>query len=193
MLFVLFPLPCLNPGQHFKNILLYKIKWTFVLQCVIQTVACTTFTGIVNTKQAAFLSFISFGIFFLLKVYVHFFVYTKIKYLDDGRDFVSWIEFLSIHCSFSVLHCCLSYYVIYNYVTSLAYIIDDYFDGEYKCHRCLVFTYEEWSIIGMLLLFLEMTVYLAYYKDVIFGTFTSLNYIGMYLYQMNPDINIPNA
>lgn len=40
----------------------------------------------------------------------------------------------------------------------------------------------------MLVLFLEMTVYLAYYKDVIFGTFTSINFIGMYLYQQNPDI-----
>ena len=65
----------------------------------------------------------------MLKTYVHVFAYSKIKYLDDGRDYVTWKEFISIHISFSVLHCCLSYYVIYNYVSSLGYIIDKYYDG----------------------------------------------------------------
>lgn len=79
-LFVLVPISCSKSGQHFKNILLYKIKWAYVFQCALQTLACLTF-------EIPFLNlyFIPLLVFAFLKIYVHIFVYTKIKYKDDGE------------------------------------------------------------------------------------------------------------
>jgi hypothetical protein len=85
-----------------------------VFQCALQTLACLTF-------EIPFLNlyFIPLLVFAFLKIYVHIFVYTKIKYKDDGRDYVRLIEFLAIHVTFSILHSCLSYYVVYSLMYNL--------------------------------------------------------------------------
>lgn len=64
--------------------------------------------------------YFTFLVFLTLKLYVHFFVYKKIKYKDDGRDFVKIIEFLAIHVTFSVLHATLSYYTAYSFIYAIA-------------------------------------------------------------------------
>lgn len=38
------------------------------------------------------------------------------------------------------------------------------------------------SIVAMILMAFESTIYLAYYKDAIFSLITLMNYIGMYLF-----------
>ena len=108
--------------------------------------------------------------FFLLKLYVHYFGYRRIKYLDDGRDYVSIKEFFSVHCTFSVIHSWTTYFLCYN----LFVYLQDVFKGdEYK----LLDDYM--SIVAMILMAFESTIYLAYYKDVIFSLITLINYIGM--------------
>jgi hypothetical protein len=37
------------------------------------------------------------------------------------------------------------------------------------------------AIVAIILMMVEATVYLAYYKDIIFASITLLNYVGMYL------------
>jgi hypothetical protein len=171
---VLVPLPCSKPGQHFKNILLYKIKWAFVFQCVIQTVACLTFS--IPQLDGYF---IPLFIFFFLKIYVHIFVYTKIKYKDDGRDYVSLKEFLSIHFTFSVLHACLTYYVIYSLMANLE--LQFCINQEQPC-MLLGIEFITWNVFALIIIAIEMSVYLAYYKDVIFCFITLANYVGMAVY-----------
>lgn len=45
--FVIIPLPCMRcigSRQHFQNILLLKVKWFFIVQCLFQSVAIFSFT-----------------------------------------------------------------------------------------------------------------------------------------------------
>jgi len=57
-------------------------------------------------------------------VYAHFFGYRKVKYLDDGRDFVSTKEFFSIHVTFSALSSWMTYFVVYNLFIFMHNFID---------------------------------------------------------------------
>jgi hypothetical protein len=181
ILFIILPIPsfrCFGSRQHINNILLLKVKWFFSLQCIFQTLAIISFTklklldklleliGLHNLP----LSVISF---FLLKLYVHYFGYKRIKYLDDGRDYVSIKEFFSVHCTFSVINSWTTYFLCYNlFVYLLKFnqfkLFDDYM-----------------SVVVMILMVFESTIYLAYYKDVIFSLITLMNYIGMYLFNFD--------
>jgi len=64
---------------------------------------------------AAFLVLKSKYLLIIFIVYVHYFGYRRVKYMDDGRDYVSFKEFLSIHVTFSVLNSWMSYFVIFNF------------------------------------------------------------------------------
>ena len=135
----------------------------------------------------AYISLISLAIFLFIKVYTHIFIYRRIKYLEDGRDYVSEKEFVSIHMTFSLLHSLLSYYLVYNFISSIGFIIDEFVQQNVMSSTELIFSYEVWSIWGLLFLFLEMSVYLTYYKDVIFSLVTIFNYIGMQINIRDPD------
>jgi len=48
------------------------------------------------------------------------------------------------------------------------------------------------SIVAMILMAFESTIYLAYYKDAIFSLITLMNYIGMYLFMFDTRNTKPN-
>ena len=48
----------------------------------------------------------------LLKVFAEI-IYLRIKYKDDGRELVSWLEFVTIHMTFPLLNAWMSYVVCY--------------------------------------------------------------------------------
>jgi hypothetical protein len=183
VLFVVLPLPlfrCFGARQHFQNILVLKVKWFFALQCVFQACAIMSYT--LSGEELFNKLPVNFFAFLLLKgnllslisiVYVHYFGYRKVKYLDDGRDYVSSMEFLAIHVTFSVLNSWMTYFVIYNFF-SVIKILDQITDVNLAI--------ETVSVIAMVIMIFESTVYLAYYKDIIFAMVTLLNYIGMYLH-----------
>lgn len=111
-------------------------------------------------------------------MYIHFFGYRKVVYKDDGRDYVTFSEYVSINCTFSCLHSWVTYFCIFSFFKS-------YFDWEgienndYEKLKQL-----DIGIIGvfaMALMFIEMTIYLVYRKDVIFGLMTLADFVGMYL------------
>ena len=41
---------------------------------------------------------------------------------------------------------------------------------------------EVWGIVAMVIMLVEMSMYLAYFKDVVFACVTIVNYAGMYIY-----------
>lgn len=41
---------------------------------------------------------------------------------------------------------------------------------------------EVWGIVAMVIMLIEMSMYLAYFKDVVFACVTLVNYVGMYIY-----------
>lgn len=71
----------------------------------------------------------SFIAFMILKLIVHIFGYNKIKYKDDGRDYVRPIEFISIHMTFSILHAWITYLAVFNFNASMSWV---YFDKKYS-------------------------------------------------------------
>jgi hypothetical protein len=97
-------------------------------------VACLTF-------EIPYLNefFVPLAVFASLKVYIHVFVYTNIKYKDDGRDYVRFIEFLAIHVTFSILHACLSYYVVYSLMDNLEAIFCNVNGNALDIAECKVF------------------------------------------------------
>ena len=48
------------------------------------------------------------------------FLYRPIKYKDDGRELVSWFEFITIHVTFPVLNAWVSYVLLYEVLVILA-------------------------------------------------------------------------
>lgn len=106
-------------------------------------------------------------------MYVHYFGYRRVKYLDDGRDYVSFKEFLSIHVTFSVLNSWMTYFVYFNLFQFIKIIEDAQKIDPYQ---------EFIGIVAMVAIMFETVVYLAYYKDVIFAMITLLNYVGMYIH-----------
>lgn len=55
---------------------------------------------------------------------MHIKTYRKVIYKDDGRDYVSKKEFVSIHVTFSVLHSWITYFCIFNFFRSMGDLID---------------------------------------------------------------------
>lgn len=46
-------------------------------------------------------------------------MYSRVKYRDDGRELVSWLEFATIHCTFPFLNAWISYYLAYQISVSM--------------------------------------------------------------------------
>jgi hypothetical protein len=115
---------------------------------------------------------------FFFLVYVHIFAYRKIKYKDDGRDYVSALEFLSIHMTFSILHSWVTYFTIFNFFQSIDQIIRLNSDSD-------IIQYVSVDVLAEICFFIilvEMCIYLAYYKDIIFSLATLINFVGIYVY-----------
>lgn len=107
---------------------------------------------------------------------MHYFGYRRVKYLDDGRDYVSSKEFIAIHVTFSVLNSWMTYFVIFNFFQFVKIWQDDT-NNEFWLTS---YNLEYVSVIALIIMMFETTVYLAYYKDIIFATITLINYTGMY-------------
>ena len=100
-------------------------------------------------------------------------------------------EFISIHVTFSVMHSWMTYFVIYTFFRA---VIQNNNDPDSWFHRfmhefgnskeLLSVDIELWGVIVMVIMLVEMSIYLAYYKDIIFSIITLTNYVGMYLHYL---------
>ena len=50
---------------------------------------------------------------FDLSVVIVTLIYERVKYKDDGRELVGLVEFITIHVTFPVLNCWISYMLAY--------------------------------------------------------------------------------
>lgn len=114
------------------------------------------------------------------------------KYKDDGREFVSVLEFITIHCTFPLMNAWVTEQLFYQ-ISSLfiqtcpfsqrlqpnyfwcaqGYIVQTRQQYQYSLFNW--FAYVAYSVITC-----ENLIYLAYYKDVIFSTAVILEYSSMY-------------
>ena len=104
-----------------------------------------------------------------LKIITHFYGYKMIKYKDDGRDFVSLREFVAIHMTFSILHAWLTYFLIFNFFQSLVWW-EKFYPVEYE--KYMPINKYDMARISFVIMTMEMAVFLARYKDVIFAFVT---------------------
>ena len=90
-------------------------------------------------------------------------VYTRIRYLDDGRYQVSWLEYLGIQGNFSVI---LPWTLIQLISSSLitAYKYDELYDS-----YILKLTRDDWTIFMLSIIFSLSVVALSIYKDIFLG------------------------
>ena len=128
-------------------------------------------------------------------VTTHYYIYSPLKYKDDGRDVVSFIDFITIHGTFPSINAWISYNLYYYLAITVTTICDtDYFDNitsdyceDYTNSKDLREKYLYFypalmtpSLIAMGLLFVETSINVTYYKDCVFALTSFCIFIGMF-------------
>jgi hypothetical protein len=194
-LFVITALPICKPGEHLQNIIIFKVRYTFLFYSIFLALGLLgfSFRYIKLFVKPYFLFryvreyFIPTIILLFTKVIVHFYGYSNLKYKDDGRDYVSPSEFISIHMTFSILHSWLSYFLLLNFFQSFTYL-----DKTSKDIYDKITSYVNLTNLAKILLSLmaaETCIFLAEYKDVIFALVTQFCLLGMYFYDANHELD----
>ena len=186
----------MNPGQHYVNCILLKIRFAFCLFCLSYTSAMISFSTIYATKNFQVL-FIPIVFFCVLKLVIYYTIYRPLKYKDDGRDVVSWIDFLTIHGTFPAINAWVSYQLYYCLELSFTTVCQtDYIQKNLASDFCedflspvvqktylrLTYFYKYLitpSFIFFILMFVESSINITYYRDCVFA-FTMISiYFGM--------------
>ena len=169
-----------------------KIKFSFAFLCCLMAVSVLSFSFL-SKNFRIYTLFEAVLLFILLKGVLHFLIYKTTKYKDDGRDLVNMIDFISIHCTFPAMNAWISYQTLYVlFMTMAAICPNEYTDKEgdllkicdsYKSLDKDLYYYVLMvspSKIAFIVIFVEMAVFIAYYKDVVFSLITLVNFCGMY-------------
>lgn len=120
----------------------------------------------------------------------------KVKYKDDGREIVSWYEYVTIHTTFPFINAWMTYTLFYQFtlVVLLECPYDNRFDedvhlvchngnpnaqskGEYQYN--LLINYAKSFYLFILI---ESIYGLAYFKDIAFCFFVGVEYCGMFFF-----------
>ena len=138
---------------------------------------------------------------FVCIVTTHYYIYSPLKYKDDGRDVVSFIDFVTIHGTFPAINAWISYQMYYYVTITVTTVCDTtYFDDlttdycanylavrdkhdphsnetKYLYFYSILVTP---SLIAFALLFVESSINVTYYKDCVFALTSFFMFIGMY-------------
>ena len=121
-------------------------------------------------------------------------IYRTVKYKDDGRDLVTGWDFVTIHVTFPFINAWVSYQIVY--VATVAFcalcpdagsansVSDWYFCENYQTSDSTLFYYfltAQISKVLFFLIFVEMSIYITYYKDVMYALVTLVDYVGMFV------------
>ncbi|CAG9327069.1 unnamed protein product [Blepharisma stoltei] len=113
---------------------------------------------------------------FLIAVFV-FYIYWKVKYEEDGRYRVSWIEYIGIHLQFSVL---VSFVLVELCRSVLMTIIKV---KKIDNRELFGLDFDEWTIIVMAFAFVLGVIFLTMYKDIYFAGVLGYNFFGVFVVQ----------
>jgi hypothetical protein len=93
---------------------------------------------------------------------------------------VSRAEFLSVHINFSMIHAWVSYLILFSMFVGAReiYHYQNYVIGEPS--NFIKFSIEGWAVIGLIFMAVEMSIYIAYYKDIMFAFINVTVFIGIY-------------
>lgn len=112
-----------------------------------------------------------------------FFIYHRVKYQDDGRFFVTRLEFLALHVNISLY---VAWILIQVFVKVFVFIT---YTRQNANDLYLGWDNANWSIVANVVLFCLGVISLSSYKDVFFNLVVIYSFIGIYIEQ----ISCPNA
>ena len=202
-LFVMRGLACMSPGPHYVNTMLLKIRFAFCVLCGILIFDVCTISLLLG--QSFYVLFIPLIGFALLKMQVHYMLYLKVKYKDDGRELVTFADFITIQVCFPALNAWMTYQFFFMLFLTVSTIcppdIEDSKSYKFQKRFCPRY-YEDNPVLAqdpnwketvmynwlypyccaaVIIIFMELSIFLAFYKDVIFSLVTLANYCGMML------------
>ena len=154
-----------------------------------------SFSTIYATHKFSLL-FIPIIFFCLLKVVIYYTIYRPLKYKDDGRDVVSGVDFITIHGTFPAINAWVSYQLYYclelcfttvcqsPYLQNLNIDFCEEYGKEYIQQSYLKLTYFYKylltpSFIFFVLMFVEASINITYYRDCVFAFTMFAIYFGM--------------
>jgi hypothetical protein len=105
---------------------------------------------------------------------VLYWVYHRVKYLDDGRYFVTRIEFISVHIRISIFVA----WVVVSLANHIFICVVHWNDQEF-----LDWSNSNWSIFSLVVIFACGCISLSSYKDAFFATMLSFAFLGIYVEQ----------
>ena len=192
-LFVLRGLPFMKTTTHFTNCMVLKIKFAFSLLCCLMAISVLSFS-LLSTNFSISTYIGAFIMFLILKAVLHFLIYKTTKYKDDGRDLVSGVDFVSIHCTFPAMNAWVTYQTLYVFLMTLSAVCPEKAQSWQKnlsydwCNKWQgldenLYYYAMLVIpskVCFILIFVEMAIFITYYKDVVFAFITFTNFCGMY-------------
>ena len=97
----------MKPGPHYVNTVLLKIRFWFFLLCLLLIVDVILISKLYKTKF--YYIMIPLLGFILLKLELHYFLYLKVKYKDDGRELVTISDFVTIQVCFPAINAWITY------------------------------------------------------------------------------------
>ena len=102
----------MKPGQHYVNCLLLKIGFSFSFLCIMMAITLFSYATLYSETNFIYLV-LPVAFFILLKMISQYMLYLPVKYKDDGRDIVSFIDFVTIHVTFPFINAWISYQLYY--------------------------------------------------------------------------------
>ena len=191
----------MSPGPHYVNTMLLKIRFAFCVLCAVLIFDVCTISLLYNTTF--YLLVIPLIGFALLKLQVHYMLYLKVKYKDDGRELVTFADFITIQVCFPALNAWMTYQFFFMMMLTASTICpsdkadyknigfqEKFCPRLYKDNEILAqdpnwrttVTYNwlyPYCAVAVIFMFMELSIFLAFYKDVIFSLVTLANYWGM--------------
>lgn len=124
---------------------------------------------------------------------IHYFIYSPLKYKDDGRDIVSFIDFVTIHVTFPAINAWITYFLYYTIIVTVTTVCDsnriftnvisqyctNYWNAGDEKETYFYYNLFIPSQIAFILLFVEASINLTYYKDCVFAVTVLSSYLGM--------------
>ncbi|CAG9334797.1 unnamed protein product [Blepharisma stoltei] len=108
-----------------------------------------------------------------------FYIYSRVKYEDDGRYVVTWLEYLGIQVQFSVI---VAWMLVELSISTMLTISS--IDGQStKDYKFVGWPHENWTILLMSICFTISVIVLNTYKDIFFPAVLSYTFLGIYSWQ----------
>lgn len=103
-------------------------------------------------------------------------VYHRVKYLDDGRFLVTWMELFGVQINISFYAAWIQSRLLHEVFVVIGYLNDEK-------SQIFGWTNSHWAVLANVLIFCIGVIYLSAYKDVFFNIVIIYSYVGIFLEQ----------